>query len=56
MVSKKILRMGAQKTSIQKSDEINVGQHSIEIDFSGANRTNMQQYTTATMLKWSHEK
>ena len=56
MVSKKILRMGAQKTSIQKSYEINVGQDSIEIDFSGAKRTNMQQYITATMLKWSHEK
>ena len=33
----KILRMGAQKTLIQKTYEINVGQDSIDIDFLGAN-------------------
>ena len=38
MVSKKILRMSAQKTPIQKTYEINVGQDSINIDFLGSNR------------------
>ena len=38
MVSKKILRMGAQKTPIQKTYEINTGQDSLNIDFLGANR------------------
>ena len=38
MVSKNILRMGAQKTPIQKTYEINTGQDSLNIDFSGANR------------------
>ena len=38
MVSKKILRMGAQKTLIQKTYEINVGQDSLDIDFLSANR------------------
>ena len=38
MVSKKILRMKAQKTPIQKTYEINVCQDSINIDFLGANR------------------
>ena len=38
MVSKKILRMEAQKTPIQKTYEINVCQDSINIDFLGANR------------------
>ena len=33
MVSKKILRMGAQKTPTQKAYEINVGQDSLDIDF-----------------------
>ena len=33
MVSKKILRMGAQKTPIQKTYEINVGQGSLDIEF-----------------------
>ena len=36
MVSKKILRMGAQKTPIQKTYEINIGQASINIDLLGA--------------------
>ena len=35
---KKILRMGAQKTLIQKTYETNVGQDSLDIDFLGANR------------------
>ena len=30
--------MGAQKTPIQKTYEINVGQDSLDIDFLGANR------------------
>ena len=38
MVSKKILRMGAQKTPIQKTYEINIGQASINIDLLGAKR------------------
>ena len=38
MVSKKILRMGAQKTLIQKTYEINIGQDSLDIDFLRANR------------------
>ena len=38
MVSKKILRMGAQKTPIQKTYEINVGQGSLNIDFLGSKK------------------
>ena len=38
MVSKRIMRMGTQKTPLQKTYEINVGQDSIDIDFLGANR------------------
>ena len=38
MVSKKILRIGAQKIPIQKTYDINVGTDSINIDFLGANR------------------
>ena len=38
MVSKKILRMGAQKTTIQKIYEINKGDNLLNVDFLGANR------------------
>ena len=38
MVSKKFLRIGAQKTPMQKTYEINVGQDTLVIDFLGANR------------------
>ena len=38
IVSKKTLRMGAQKTLIQRTYEINTGQGSLNIDFLGANR------------------
>ena len=38
MVSKKILRMEAQKTAIQKTCQIGIGSDSINIDFLGANR------------------
>ena len=38
MVSKKILRMGVQKTPIQKTYKILVGPNSINIDFLGTNR------------------
>ena len=38
MVSKKILGMGTQKTPLQKTYEINVGQDSLDIDFLGASR------------------
>ena len=38
MVSKKILRMGAQKTLIQKTYEINICTDSINIDFLEVNR------------------
>ena len=38
IVSKKIICMRAQKTSIQKAYEINVGQDSIDIDFLGSDR------------------
>ena len=38
MVSTKILRMGAQKTPIQKNYETNVVQDSLDIEFLGANR------------------
>ena len=38
MVSKKILRMGAQRTHIQKTYDINTGQDSLNIEFLGANR------------------
>ena len=38
MVSKKILRMGAQKKLMQKNYETNVVQDSLDIEFLGANR------------------
>ena len=38
MVSKKILRMGMQKTPIQKLYEILIGSDSISIDFLAPNR------------------
>ena len=38
MVSKKIIRMGTQKTPFQKPYEISTGQDSIDIKFLGANR------------------
>ena len=38
MVSKKILRMGAQKTLIQKTYEIQKGSDSLNVEFLGANR------------------
>ena len=38
MVSKKILRIGAQRTLIQKTYEINTGHDALNIDFLGANR------------------
>ena len=38
MVSKKILRMGVQKTPIQKIYEISTGSDSININFLGSNR------------------
>ena len=38
MVSKKILRMRTQKTPIQKTYKINVGQDSLDIDFLETNR------------------
>ena len=38
MVSKKVLRMGVQKTPIQKTYEIAVGQDSINVEFLGSNR------------------
>ena len=38
MFFKKILRMGTQKSPIQKTYQINVGADSIEIDFLGSNR------------------
>ena len=38
MVSKKILRMRAQKTSTQETYEINIGQDSLDIDFLGLQR------------------
>ena len=38
MISKQILRMGKQKTPLQKTYKINVGQDSLDIDFLGANR------------------
>ena len=38
IVSKKILRVGTQKTSIQKIYKINVGQDSLDTDFLGVSR------------------
>ena len=38
MVSKKIIRMGAQKTPIQKNYEIKQGSDSLNVEFLGANR------------------
>ena len=38
MVSKKILRIGAQKTAIQKTYEIQKGSESLNVEFLGANR------------------
>ena len=35
MVSKKILRMVAQRTPLQNTYEINVGQDSLDIEFLG---------------------
>ena len=63
MVSKKVLRMGAQKKPIQKTCEINIGQDSLDVDFLGATRQidqieiplvydNVQQYTTVTIFRW----
>ena len=38
MVSKKILRMGAQKTPLQKTYEISKGTDSLNVEFLGSNR------------------
>ena len=38
MVSKKILRMGAQKTPLQKTCEISKGVDSLNVEFLGSNR------------------
>ena len=38
MVSKKIIRMGAQKTPIKKTYEIKTGSDSLNVEFLGANR------------------
>ena len=38
MASKKILRMGAQKTPLQKSYEISTGTDSLNVEFLGSNR------------------
>ena len=38
MVSKKIIRMGAQKTPIQKTYEIKAGSDTLNVEFWGANR------------------
>ena len=38
MVSKKILRMGAQKTPLQKTYKISKGQDSLNVEFLGSNR------------------
>ena len=38
MVSRKILRMGAQRTPTQKKYKINVGQDSLDINFLGLQR------------------
>ena len=38
MVSKKIIRMGVQKTPIQKTYEIKTGSDSLNVKFLGANR------------------
>ena len=70
MVSKKILRMGTQKTPMQKTCEINTGQDSIDVEFLGANRQfdwleislvhdksdKHAQFTTATIEKWLPKK
>ena len=68
MVPKKILRMGAQKTPIQKTYEIQKGSDSLNIEFLGANRQfdwieisivpdeviNTKPVTTATIERWEH--
>ena len=38
MVSKKILRMGAQKTPLQKAYKIRTGTDSLNVEFFGSNR------------------
>ena len=38
MVSEKILRMGAQKTPLQKTYEISTGTYSLNVEFLGSNR------------------
>ena len=38
MVSKKIIRMGAQETPIRKTYEIKTGSDSLNVEFLGANR------------------
>ena len=50
MVSKKILRMGVQKTPTQKTYEISIGSDSISSDFLGSNR---QFYWLETSLVYS---
>ena len=38
MVSKKILKMGAQKTPLQKTYKISTGSNSLNVEFLGSNR------------------
>ena len=38
MISKKILRMGIQKTLIQKTYEISIGSDNLTVEFCGTNR------------------
>ena len=38
MVSKKVLRMGAQKRPIQKTYEVNTCSDSLNVEFLGSNR------------------
>ena len=38
MVSKKIIRMGTQKTPLQKTYKIKQGSDSLNVEFLGANR------------------
>ena len=56
MVSKKTLRIGAQKTPIQKTYEIQKGSDSLNVDLLGANRQFdwIEIFIVPTTEKWLH--
>ena len=51
MISKKILRMGVQRSPLQKAYEISVGSDSISVEFFGSNRQKHMFYEQSVV--WS---